>query len=328
MKNFSRRHVLAGGAALTLSTLAPSTPVRARATYPDRPIKAVIGFPAGGATDVVGRLLMQRVSEMLGKQVVIENKPGVAGNIGSQIVADSKPDGYTLLVGNSIMSIVPALYEKLPYDPVVGLEAVAHFTTVPMIIVAPAGGSKTIDELAALLRKEPGKHSYPSPGNGSLIHISSLLFCQRVQAEGMHVPYRGSAPATQDTLAGRHTFQIDALGSVKGFIDSGRLTVLAVCAEKRLPSLPNVPTVQERLGFPFNVSTWNMVFAPAGTPRPIVDKLNATINEAIKSPELIEKAKPLEIEFVQSTPASAKAFYEQQMAFWVPIVKASGAKVE
>jgi len=187
---------------------------------------------------------------------------------------------------------------------------------------------KTIEELAALLRKEPGQHSYPSPGNGSLIHISSLLFCQRVQAEGMHVPYRGSAPATQDTLAGRHTFQIDALGSVKGFIDSGRLTVLAVCAEKRLPSLPNVPTVQERLGFPFNVSTWNMVFAPAGTPRPIVDKLNATINEAIKSPELIEKAKPLEIEFVQSTPASAKAFYEQQMAFWVPIVKASGAKVE
>jgi tripartite-type tricarboxylate transporter receptor subunit TctC len=323
MKKFGRRHALAAGAALAVSGSA-----QAQGNYPDRPIKFVVGFPAGGATDVVGRLLGQRLGEMLSRQIVVENKPGVAGNIGSQIVADAKPDGYTLLVGNSIMSIVPALYDKLPYDPVNGLDAVAHFTTVPMIILAPAGGVKSIEELAALLRKEPGKLSYPSPGNGSLIHISSLLFCQRVQAEALHVPYRGSAPATQDTLAGRHTFQMDALGSVKSFIDAGRLTVLAVCAEKRLPSLPDVPTVQEKLGFPFNVSTWNMIFAPAGTPRPIVDKLNAAINEAIRNPELVEKAKPLEIEFVQSTPASAKAFYERQMAFWVPIVKASGAKVE
>jgi len=323
MKNLGRRGIVAAGAALAVAPAA-----RAQGAWPERPVKFVVGFPAGGATDVVGRLLGQRVSELLGKQIVVENKPGAAGNIGSALVAEAKPDGYTLLVGNSIMSIVPALYDKLGYDPVNGLDAVAHFTTVPMIIVAPAGGVKSLDELVALLRREPAKHSYPSPGNGSLIHISSLLFTQRVAAEAMHVPYRGSAPATQDTLAGRHTFQIDAPGSVKGFIDSGRLTVLAVCSEKRLAAFPDVPTVQEKLGFPFNVSTWNMIFAPAGTPRPIVDKLNATINEAIKSPELIEKAKPLEIEFVQSTPQSAKAFYERQMAFWVPIVKASGAKVE
>ena len=322
MKNLGRRGALVAGAALALPPA-----VRAQG-YPDRPIKFVVGFPAGGATDVVGRLLGQRASELLGKQVVIENKPGAAGNIGSAMVAEAKPDGYTLLVGNSIMSIVPALYDKLGYDPVNGLDAVAHFTTVPMIIVTPAGGVKSLDELVALLRKEPGKHSYPSPGNGSLIHISSMLFSQRIATEALHVPYRGSAPATQDTLAGRHTFQIDAPGSVKSFIDAGRLTVLAVCADKRLPSLPDVPTVQEKLGFPFNVSTWNMIFAPAGTPRLIVDKLNATVNEAIRSPELIEKARPLEIEFVQSTPASARAFYEQQMAFWMPIVKASGAKVE
>lgn len=323
MKNLGRRGVAAAGTALAFSPAA-----RAQGAWPDRPIKFVVGFPAGGATDVAGRLLGHAVGERLSRQVVIENKPGAAGNIGSALVADSKPDGYTFLVGNSIMSIVPALYDKVGYDPVNSLDTVAHFTTVPMIIVAPAGGVKSLEELVALLRKEPGKHSYPSPGNGSLIHISSLLFTQRVAAEAMHVPYRGSAPATQDTLAGRHSFQIDAPGSVKGFIDTGRLTVLAVCAEKRLPSMPNVPTVEEKLGFPFNVSTWNMIFAPAGTPRPIVDRLNAIINEAIKSHELIEKAKPLEIEFVQSTPASAKAFYERQMAFWVPIVKASGAKVE
>lgn len=323
MKNLDRRGLLAAASAWAVAPAA-----RAQAGYPDRPIKFVVGFPAGGATDVVGRLLGQRMSELLGRQIVIDNKPGAAGNLGSQIVAEAKPDGYTLLVGNSIMSIVPALYDKLPYDPVNGLDAVAHFTTVPMIIVAPAGGVKSLAELVALLRKEPGKHSYPSPGNGSLIHVSSLLLCQRIAAEALHVPYKGSAPATQDTLAGRHTFQVDAPGSVKSFIDSGRLTVLAVCAEKRLPSLPNAPTVQEALGFPFNVSTWNTVFAPASTPRPVIDKLSATINEAIKNPEMIERAKPLEIEFVQSTPAAAKASYEQQMAFWVPIVKASGAKVE
>lgn len=323
MKNLDRRGLLAAA-----SAWAVAPPARAQAAYPDRPIKFVVGFPAGGATDVVGRLLGQRMGELLGRQIVIENKPGAAGNLGSQIVAEAKPDGYTLLVGNSIMSIVPALYDKLPYDPVNGLDAVAHFTTVPMIIVAPAGGVKSLAELVASLRKEPGKHSYPSPGNGSLIHLSSLLLCQRLGVDALHVPYKGSAPATQDTLAGRHTFQVDAPGSVKSFIDSGRLIVLAVCAEKRLPSLPSAPTVQEALGFPFNVSTWNTVFAPARTPRPIIDKLNATINEAIRTPELIEKAKPLEIEFVQSTPDSAKAFYEQQMAFWVPIVKASGAKVE
>lgn len=323
MKNLDRRALLAAASAWAVAPAA-----RAQATYPDRPIKFVVGFPAGGATDVVGRLLGQRMGELLGRQVVIENKPGAAGNLGSQIVADARPDGYTLLVGNSIMSIVPALYDKLPYDPVNSLDAVAHFTTVPMIIVAPAGGVKSLAELVALLRKESAKHSYPSPGNGSLIHLSSLLLCQRLAVDALHVPYKGSAPATQDTLAGRHTFQVDAPGSVKSFIDSGRLTVLAVCAEKRLPSLPNAPTVQEALGFPFNVSTWNTVFAPAKTPRPIIDKLNATINEAIRTPDLIEKAKPLEIEFVQSTPDSAKAFYEQQMAFWVPIVKASGAKVE
>jgi tripartite-type tricarboxylate transporter receptor subunit TctC len=323
MRSFGRRGILAGGVALTAATSA-----RAQSSYPDRPVKFVVGYPAGGATDVVGRLLGQRLGELLGQQIVVENKPGVAGNIGSQVVAEAKPDGYTLLVGNSIMSIVPALYDKLPYDPVNGLVAVAHFTTVPMIIVAPAGGAKSIEELVALLRKDQGKASYPSPGNGSLIHISSLLFGQKIGSDALHVPYKGSAPATQDTLAGRHSFQIDALGSVRGFIDSGRLTVLAVCAEKRLPSLPDVPTVQEKLGFPFNVSTWNIIFAPAGTPKPIVDKLNAAINQAIRSPELIDKAKPLAIDFVQSTPAASKAFYEQQMAFWAPIVKASGAKVE
>jgi tripartite-type tricarboxylate transporter receptor subunit TctC len=324
MTAIGRRRALGLGTAFA----AAASTARAQGAYPDRPIRLVIGFPPGGPTDVAGRLLAQRLSEILGQQVVVENKPGVAGNIASQIVADARPDGYTLLVGTSIMGIVPSLYENLPYDPVKGLEAVAHFTTVPMIIVAPAGGVGSIEELVALLRKEPGKHSYPSPGNGSLIHMGSLLFAQRAGGEALHVPYRGSAPAMQDTLAGRHTFQIDTLGTSKGFVEAGRLKILGVCTPKRVASMPDVPTVQERAGFPIEIITWNLIFAPAGTPKLIVDRLNAAINQAIRHPEMVEKTRPMAIELVQSTPASSKKFYEEQMAFWAPIVKASGAKVE
>lgn len=324
MTVIGRRRVLAAGVALTASTAG----ARAQATYPDRPIRLVIGFPPGGPTDIAGRLLAQRLTEILGQQVVVDNKPGVAGNIASQIVADAKPDGYTLLVGTSIMGIVPALYDKLPYDPIKGLEAVAHFTTVPMIVVAPAGGIGSIEELITALRKEPGKHSYPSPGNGSLIHMGSLLLAQRAGGDALHVPYKGSAPAMQDTLAGRHAFQIDTLGSSKGFVDAGRLKILAVCDTRRAASMPDVPTVQEKTGIAIEVVTWNLIFAPAGTPRPIVDRLNAAINQAVKTPELMEKARAAGIDLVESTPATSKKFYEDQMAMWAPIVKASGAKVE
>jgi len=324
MTGIGRRRIVAAGMALAASTAG----ARAQGSYPDRPIRLVIGFPPGGPTDIAGRLLAQRLTEILGQQFVVDNKPGVAGNIASQIVADAKPDGYTLLVGSSIMGIVPALYDKLPYDPIKGLEAVGHFTTVPMIIVAPPGGVGSIEELVAVLRKEPGKHSYPSPGNGSLIHMGSLLFAQRAGGDALHVPYKGSAPAMQDTLAGRHTFQIDTLGSSKSFVDAGRLQILGVCTARRVASMPDVPTVQEKAGFPIEVVTWNLIFAPAGTPRPIVERLNAAINQAIRHPDMVEKARGMGIDLVESTPASSKKFYEEQMALWGPIVKASGAKVE
>lgn len=324
MTAIGRRRVLAAGAALVSS---PSV-LHAQGTYPDRPIRLVLGFPPGGPTDLAARLLAQKLADILGQQIVVDNKPGVAGNIASQIVADAKPDGYTLLVGTSIMGIVPALYERLPYDPHQSLEAVAHFTTVPMIVVAPPRGVGSIEELVEILRREPDKHTYPSPGNGSLIHMGSLLLARRAGGDALHVPYKGSAPAMQDTLAGRHTFQIDTLGSSKSFVDAGRLKILAVCTDRRVPSMPDVPTVQERTGLAIEVVTWNLIFAPAGTPKPIVDRLNAAINQALKAPDLIEKADGMAMGLVESTPSSSKKFYEDQMAFWAPIVKSSGAKVE
>ena len=320
---FTRRGALAALAATVLATPATAQ------TYPDKPIRMVIAFAAGGPTDVVGRLLAPRVSEILGQQVVVENKPGATGNIGTAMVADAKPDGYTILFSASTMAMAPALYGKaLGYDPVNGLSAIAYVASVPLILLAPMDGAKTTPELVGMLRKDPGKYSYASSGNGGMIHLASYLFATRAGGDALHVPYRGSAPGMVDMIAGRHGFQIDTLQSSKGFIDGGKVRVLGVASDKRLKQLPDVPTIKESAGFDYAINTWYAVYAPAKTPRPIIDRLNAAFNQALKQPDMVKKADELAIELVQSTPEQAKKFYDDQMAFWDPIIKQSGAKAE
>ena len=320
---FTRRSALAALAATALATPATAQ------TYPDKPIRMVIAFAAGGPTDVVGRLLAPRVSEILGQQVVVENKPGATGNIGTAMVADAKPDGYTILFSASTMAMAPALYGKsLGYDPVNGLAAIAYVASVPLILLAPMDGAKSTPELVGMLRKDPGKYSYASSGNGGMIHLASYLFATRAGGDALHVPYRGSAPGMVDMIAGRHGFQIDTLQSSKGFIDGGKVRVLGVASDKRLKQLPDVPTIKESAGFDYAINTWYAVYAPARTPRPIIDRLNAAFNQALRQPDMVKKADELAIELVQSTPEQAKKFYDEQMAFWEPIIKQSGAKAE
>ena len=321
----SRRSALAGLAASTLAGGA-----QAQAGYPDKPIRMVIAFAAGGPTDIVGRMLAPRLSEILGQQVIVDNKPGATGNIGTAMVADAKPDGYTILFSASTMAMAPALYGKqVGYDPVNGLAAIAYVASVPLILVVPADGARTTAELIEMLRKDRNKYSYASSGNGGMIHLASYLFVEKAGGEALHVPYRGSAPGMVDMIAGRHAFQIDTLGTSKGFIDGGKVRVLGVASDKRLPQLPDVPTIQEATGFPFAINTWYAAYAPAKTPQPIIEKLNAAFNKALKQPDLVAKARELAIELVDdSTPDSAKKFYDGQMAFWNPIIKASGAKPE
>ncbi|MBL8675142.1 MAG: tripartite tricarboxylate transporter substrate binding protein, partial [Rhodospirillales bacterium] len=301
----------------------------AQTAFPEKPIRLVVGFAPGGPTDVLARLLAERLTETIGQQVLVENKPGAAGNLASEQVAKARPDGHTVLFGTSIMSLVPTLYATLPYDPHKDLDPVAHISSVPLILVVPPGGARTTEELVAMLRKEPGKHSYPTPGNGSLIHLTSHLFAARAGGAAMHVPYRGSGPAMQDTLAGRHAFQFDTLGSSKGFLDAGKLRLLGVSTEARVPAMKDVPTIEERAGFPFVSRTWNVLFVPAGTPKAAIEKLNAATNAALRHPALAEKAAALAIDLIaDSTPASAGKYYLDQIAYWAPIAKASGAKVE
>ena len=324
MTGLRRRQALAAAMGVALSSRA-----MAQSGYPDRAIRLMVPAGAGGPTDVVARILQPQLTSLLGQPVVVENKAGASGNIGTAVVADSKPDGYTILMAPSTNALTPALYGKaLGYDPVTAFTGISYVASVPLIIVVPMDGAKTLPDLIAALRKEPDKYSYASSGNGGMIHLAGYLLLERAGVKALHVPYRGSAPGMIDTIAGRHAFQMDTLGSSKGFIDGGKLRVLAVAADKRLPQLPDVPTVEEAAGFKFSLNTWYVAQAPAATPGPIVDKLNAVFNQALKNPDVVKRMGELAIEPMQSTPASAKKFFDEQMAFWDPIVKASGAKPE
>jgi len=323
MMTLGRRAALAG----TVSLMAGAAV--AQATYPDRPIRLIVPAGAGGPTDVVARILQPHLSQILGQTIVIENKAGASGNIGSAMAAQSAPDGYTLLMAPSTNALTPALYGKaLGYDIVNGVTGISYVASVPLIIVGPADGAKTLSELVAMMKKEPNKYSYASSGNGGIIHLSGFLLLEKTGTQALHVPYRGSAPGMIDTIAGRHAFQVDTLGSSKGFIDGGKLRVLAVMADKRLPQLPDVPTVEEAVGVKMSINTWYVAQAPTAVPRPIIVKLNAAFNEALRHPDVVKRMAELAIEPIQSTPEEAKAYFDGQMAFWDPIVKASGAKPE
>jgi tripartite-type tricarboxylate transporter receptor subunit TctC len=320
---FGRRAALTGAATLVAWS------ATAQAGYPERPVRLVVPAGAGGPTDVVARILQPHLSRILGQPVVIENKAGASGSIGSAMAAHSPPDGYTILMAPSTNALTPALYGKaLGYDVVKEVTGVAYVASVPLIVVAPADGPKTLPELIALLKKEPGKHSYASSGNGGIIHLAGFLLLEKAGVDALHVPYRGSAPGMIDTIAGRHVFQVDTLGSSKGFVDGGKLRVLAVMADKRLRQLPDVPTVEEALGFKMAIDTWYVMQAPTATPLPIIEKLNATFNEALKHPDVTKRMAELAIEPVQSTPEEAKKYFDGQMAFWEPIIRKSGAKAE
>ena len=324
MTDLGRRGALIAAMGATVSSRA-----MAQSGYPDRAIRLVVPAGAGGPTDVVARILQPQLSGILGQPVVIENKAGASGNIGTASVADSKPDGYTILMAPSTNALTPALYGKaLGYDPLTAFTGISYVASVPLIVVVPIDGAKTLPELIAALRKEPDKYSYASSGNGGMIHLAGYLLLERAGVKALHVPYRGSAPGMIDTIAGRHAFQIDTLGSSKGFIDGGKLRVLAVAADKRLPQLPDVPTVEQAAGFKFALNTWYVAQAPAATPAPLIDKLNAAFNQALRSPDVAKRMGELAIEPMQSTPASAKKFFDEQMAFWDPIIKKSGAKPE
>jgi tripartite-type tricarboxylate transporter receptor subunit TctC len=302
----------------------------ARAEYPERPVRLVVPFPPGGPTDIFARLIAQALTTTLGQQVIVDNKGGAGGNLGTEIVAKSKADGYTLLFGTAAThGINVSLYRKLPYDPVKDFEAIALVGIVPQVLLGAPEQPDTVKGLIARLKAEPGKWSYGSAGNGTTNHLSGELFRKLAGIDVTHVPYRGTGPAMQDLMASRLAFMFGSFGPASEYIKAGQMRALAVCAPRRSAVAPDVPTLAEA-GLPgLEAATWNVVVAPAGTPREIVDRLNREINEALKQPDMAARLRQLNMEPADDLPpAAVKAFIEAEIVKWRAVVEASGARID
>ena len=298
--------------------------------YPGKPVRWVVPFPPGGSADIMGRMIGQDLAKTLGQQVVIENRAGASAIVGSDYVAKSPPDGYTLLQANvSQMTIHPGLYPKLPYDPLKDFAPVTVLGVVTsVVVVTPALPVKTIQELIALARKRPGQLNFTSSGAGASTHLTGELLKQRAGIAMTHINYKGSGPALTDVMAGFVEVMFENLPSALPFINSGKLKVLAVTGKDRSPVLKSVPTLAES-GFPgFDMVSWQALVAPAGTPRTVIDKLNAEVAKVLKTPEMKEKMFGLGTEVVANSPEQFAQYLREETAKWSKIVKDAGIKLE
>lgn len=333
MKKLGRRclMVLAVATTLVVAMALAAAPTMAQGTdYPTRPIRFIVPQAAGGSQDTLSRLVGQKLSDALGQPVVIENRTGANGIIGTELVAKAEPDGYTLLLtGTGSQAINPSLFSKLPYDPVKQFEPVAMFAySVSVLVVHPSVPAKTIAELIALAKSKPGQIKYASAGPGSSPHLSAEMFRYMTGVDILHVPYKGSTPGVIATVSGETSMMFTGIASAIAHIKSGKLNALSVNGPKRSPALPDVPTADES-GLPkFVVDFWVGMFAPSGTPRTVIAKLNNEINRIIKTPEIQEKFIAIGADPVVSTPEQFAAILQADIERWGKMVKASGMKVE
>ncbi len=299
-------------------------------TFPTKPIRIVVPFPAGGTTDVLARAVAQKLTESLGQAAVVDNRPGAGGNIGAELVAKSPPDGYTLLMGTvGTHAINPSLYPKMPYDHVKDFAPVILVAGVPnVLVINPSLPVNSVQELIAYAKANPGKLNFASSGNGTSIHLSGELFKTMAGIQMTHVPYKGSAPALQDLVGGQVQLMFDNLPSSLALIKAGKLKALAVTSLTRAAALPDVPTVAES-GLPgFEASSWFGLLAPAGTPPPIVVTLNADVAKWLATPEAREKLLAQGANAAGGSPADFARHIAAETAKWQKVVRESGAKVD
>lgn len=325
--NVTRRHFV--GASVCVA-VAPS--LRAADPYPSRPISVVVPFSPGGNTDLVARLIAANVSEQLGQTVLVENKPGAGGSLGSAQVAKAAPDGYTLLVGTLPTQVFnTVLYKNLPYKPAEDLVPITMSVHVPLVLATPPGvGVKSVGELLAKLRKNPSAYNFCSAGNGTASHLAASLFLTQADIEGVqHIPYKGSGPAIADLLAGRITFIIDSISVIAPHVKAGKLVGLAVAHPERIGTLPDVPTMGEAGMKEYEATTWNAWFAPTGTPKEIVDRLAKAVNAAHEDPKIKARLATLGTPYVPGfDPQKTARFIASEYEKWVPIVRRSGARLD
>lgn len=305
-------------------------------TYPVKPIKLVVPFPAGGTTDILARAVGAELTKAMGQQVIIDNRPGAGGNIGSDLVAKSAPDGYTILMGTvGTHGINQSLYAKMPFDPLKDFAPVTLVATVPNVLVlnaALADKNKITDvrQFVAYLKANPGKLNMASSGNGTSIHLAGELFKAQTKTFMVHIPYRGSAQAITDLIGGQADVMFDNLPSSLPFIKAGKLRAIGLTSSKPSPALPGVPTIAQAGGdlTSYEASSWFGILAPAGTPKEIVNKLQSEIAKALASPAVKEKLVGQGADPIGNTPEQFAAFIRSETKKWAVVVKVSGAKVD
>jgi tripartite-type tricarboxylate transporter receptor subunit TctC len=297
--------------------------------WPTKPIKIIVGYSAGGATDVLTRLVSVNMGNTLGQSIVVENRPGANSNVGAEIVVHSAPDGYTLYAFSIANTINATLYPKLSYDPIKDFEPIGMIAKIPNILVVNPGlPVKTVAEYVRYAKDSKDGVTFASSGSGSSIHLSGEMFKMQSKIQMLHIPYKGSAPAVTDLLGGQVESMFDNAPSALPHIQSGKLRPIAVTSAQRSPFLPEVPTISES-GYPgFDVQSWFALVAPAGTPKPIIKQLNAALNKALNSPEVRQRLQDLAATPEPGTPEKMAAFEATEVKRWREVVKASGAKAE
>jgi len=297
--------------------------------YPSRPVRLILPFPPGGGTDILGRLIAERLAASLGQPVVVENRGGAGGNVGAEAAARAAPDGHTIILAATTLAISPSLYSKLGFDPLRDFAPVSLVATVPNVMIThPSVPAQTLQEFIALAKAKPGAMNFGSGGTGTSNHLGGELFNIVAGVQLVHVPYKGVNLAMNDVLAGNVQLVLIGIPAAAPNIKSGRLRALAVVARERSAALPDVPSVVEA-GLPeLDVTTWYGVLAPAGTPRPIVMRLNAELVRIMHSPDLKERLATMATDPRTSTPEEFAAYIKQEMARWAEVVRKTGIKAE
>lgn len=324
------RRTLRAAAALLLAGLAAAAPAQSPADYPRQPIRMVVTFPPGGSTDAVVRMLVPRLNEKLGQQVIVDNRPGAGGNIGLSLVAKAPADGYTVGVGAAgALSANSSLYAQMPFDPLKDFRPVTMLAAIPFVVIGhPSVAAKTQKDLIALAKAQPGKLSIGHGGNGTAMHLSAALFAQMADVKLVEVPYKGSGPAALDVLAGNVPLAVVDLPSALQHIKAGKLVAYAVTSPQRLPQLPDVPTASEAGLAGYDSTGWFGVVAPAGTPAPIVARLNAEITAALKDDAIQASMRNLGVEPAPTTPEAFDAYIRSETQKWSKVIRTANIRID
>ncbi|MBD9665266.1 tripartite-type tricarboxylate transporter receptor subunit TctC [Variovorax paradoxus] len=328
MNTSARRAFVIAFLGLLAASAMPTTAV-AQAAYPSKTVKIVVPYPPGGTNDSVARVLAQRLGDRLGQPFIVENKAGASGNLGAEFVARAPADGYTLILVTMGHTIHPSLYKNLRYDIRTDLAPITSLTTGPaLLMVNPNMGVNSLKDLIALAKSKPGALNFSSAGNGSSTHLATEYLSERAGIKMTHIPFNGSAPAMMDVIAGNSQVVMDMMFSATPQVKGGKLKAIAQTGAKRSPAMPDVPTVAEA-GLPgFDVSVWNGLMAPAGTPKEVIAKLNAEIKRELDSPEFKERLAAQGYEPAWSTPEQFDKLIASDIERWAKVVKTSGAKAE